>query len=61
MTVSVVRPVRAMHRDMFAEDIVVADAQARRLALVFQILRRIADDAAGVELLCEPMVVRPVR
>ena len=39
-----------MHRDVFAEDIVVADAQARRLVLVFQILRRVADDAAGVKL-----------
>ena len=39
-----------MHRDMFAEDIVVADAQARRLVLVLQILRRVADDAAGVKL-----------
>ena len=44
-----VRPGRAMHRDMFAEDIVGADAQTRRFVLVFQILRRIADDAPGVE------------
>ena len=39
-----------MHRDVFAENIVVADAQPRRLVLVFQILRRVADDAAGVKL-----------
>ena len=38
-----------MHRDMFAEYIVVADAQPRRLALVFQILRLVADDAAGMK------------
>ena len=42
---------RAMHRDVFAENIVVADAQPRRFALVFQILRRVADDAAGVKLI----------
>ena len=38
-----------MHREVFAEHVVVADAQARRLVLVFQILRRVADDAAGMK------------
>ena len=34
---------------MFAKHIVVADAQSRRLALVFQIHRRIANDTTRVE------------
>src|SRR5947209_1428441 len=38
-----------MHGDVFAEDVVVADTQTGRLVAVFQILRRVADDAAGVE------------
>jgi len=38
-----------MHRDVFAENIMVADAHTRRFAVVFQILRRVADDAAGVK------------
>ena len=41
--------VRPVHRDMFAKNVVVADAQTRRLALVFQVLRRLANHAAGVE------------
>ncbi len=49
MTVSASGFGRAMHRDMFAEDVVVANAQARRLVFVFQILRRVADDATGVK------------
>jgi hypothetical protein len=40
---------RAMNGDVFAEHVVIADAQARRLTLVFQILRRVADDTAGVK------------
>ncbi len=42
--------VGAMHRHVFAKNIVVANAQAGRLALVFHILRRVADDAARVKL-----------
>jgi hypothetical protein len=38
-----------MRRKMFAKHIVVADAQPRRLVLVFQVLWRIADDTAGVK------------
>ena len=38
-----------MHREMFAEHVVITNAQPRRLALVFQILRCIADDAARVK------------
>ena len=41
--------VRAVNRDVFAKNILVADAQPRRLALVFQILRRVANHAARVE------------
>ncbi len=41
--------VRTMNRGMFAEDIVVANAQAGRLVLILQILRGVADHAAGVE------------
>ena len=40
---------RAMHRDVFTENVIVANSQSRRLVLVFQILRSVADDAAGVE------------
>jgi len=49
-----VRPVRAVHREMLAKDIVVADAQARRLSPVFQILGRVADDAAGMKHIVRP-------
>ena len=49
MTVSASGLRRAVHRDVFAENIFVADAQPGRFVLVFQILRRVADDAAGVE------------
>ena len=38
-----------MNRDVLAKNIVVADAQMRRFAMIFQILRGVADDAAGVE------------
>ena len=41
----------AMNGDVFAKDIVVADAGARGRAVVLQILRRITDDAARVELI----------
>lgn len=39
-----------VHREVFAKDIAVADAQARRFAFVFQILRIVADDTTGMEL-----------
>ena len=39
-----------MDGDMLAKNVVVADAQPCRYAIVFQILRRVADDAAGVKL-----------
>jgi hypothetical protein len=39
----------AMHGDVFAEDVVVADADAGGGAVVFQILRGIADDAARMK------------
>ena len=38
-----------MNCDVFAENIAVADVQSRRFILVFQVLRRVADDAARVE------------
>ena len=38
-----------MNRDVFAENILVANPQPCRFALVFQILWRVADDAARVE------------
>ena len=50
-----------MNRDVFAENIVVADAQPRRLVLVFQILRRVADDAAGVKSVARADFRQPVR
>src|SRR5580704_14628891 len=40
-----------MHGDMFTEHILIADAQTGRIALVFQVLRRITDDTAGMELI----------
>ncbi len=40
---------RAMHRDVFTKNIMVANAQTRRLVLVFQVLRRVADDATRVK------------
>ena len=40
---------RAVNGDVLAENVVVADAQARRLVPVFQILRRVADDTARVK------------
>ena len=46
-----VRPGRTVGGKMFMEYIVVANAQPRRLALVLQILRRAADDAAGVKII----------
>ena len=39
-----------MNRDVFAKHIVIADAQARGFAVIFQILRRIANHATRVEL-----------
>src|ERR1017187_3963756 len=45
--------IRAVKRDVLAKNIVVADAQPRQLAFVFQILGRVPDDATGVK-----MVVR---
>jgi hypothetical protein len=39
-----------MDGGVLAENIVVADAETRGFVFVFQILRRVADDAAGVEL-----------
>lgn len=44
----------AMNRDVLAKNIVVADHQPRRAALVFQILRRVAHHAAGVEMVARP-------
>ena len=41
--------VRAVHGDVLAEDVVVADDEAGWLVLIFQVLRHVADDAAGVE------------
>ena len=41
---------RTMDGNMFAEDVVVSDAQPRRLVLVFQILWRVANHATGMEL-----------
>jgi len=38
-----------MHRDVFAKNIVVANAQTSRLAFLFQILRRIANHATRME------------
>src|SRR2546427_486200 len=46
--------VGAVDGDVFAEDVPLADAQAGRLALVFQVLGSIADHAAGVELIVRP-------
>ena len=40
-----------MHCDMLAENIVVADAHARRFGFIFQILRHVADHAARVKLI----------
>ena len=40
-----------MNGDVFAEDIAVADADARRCAVVFQILWRITDDTTRVKLI----------
>jgi hypothetical protein len=37
-----------MNRHMFPEDVVVADAQPGRLAIVLKILRRLAKDDPGV-------------
>ena len=52
----------AMDGGTFAEKIVVADAQSGRLVLVFDILRRLADDAAGVKTVVRPRwCVRPVK
>jgi hypothetical protein len=39
---------------MFAKDIVVANPQPARLAVVFQILRRIAEHAPGMDLIVTP-------
>ena len=50
-----------MDGDVFAEDIVIPDADARGCAVVFQILRRIADDAARVETVAGPHDSKPVR
>ena len=41
--------IRAMHRDVFAENIVIANVHAGWLILVFQVLRRVTDDTAGVK------------
>ena len=41
--------VRPMHRDVFAENVVVTNAQPGRFFFVFQVLRRAADHAAGVK------------
>ena|ERR1035437_8499754 len=38
-----------MHGDVFAEDVVIADAQPGWLVSIFQILRRVANDAARVK------------
>ena len=38
-----------MDRDVFAKDVVIADAQSRRLASVFEVLGRIADHTARVK------------
>ena len=40
-----------MSREVFAENIVVADPQSSWSAVVFQILRRIADNTARVKLI----------
>ena len=39
-----------MSGEVLAENVVVADTQPRRRASVFQILRRVTDDTAGVKL-----------
>jgi len=41
--------VGAVNGDVFAEEVSVADDEPGRLAAVLQVLRRVADDAAGVE------------
>ena len=38
-----------MDGDVLAESIVIANAQAGRLVFIFQVLRRVTDDAAGVK------------
>src|SRR6185312_11288245 len=43
-----------MHGAVFAENIFVADADARGRAVVFQILRRVANDATGVKIIFGP-------
>jgi len=41
--------VRAIHGNVFAKDVMVANEKTRRLAGVFQVHRRIANDATGVK------------
>jgi hypothetical protein len=50
----------AIHRDGFAEHVAVADLEARRLALVFLVLRRIAEGGELKILLPAPMRVGPL-
>jgi len=50
-----------VHRDVFAENIVLADAQPRRFSFVFQVLRRVADDAAGVKNIARANAGLPVK
>ena len=38
-----------MHGDVLAKNVVVANAHPRRRTVIFQILRRVADDAACVK------------
>src|SRR5438477_12482204 len=45
------RFVRAVHGYVLTEDIVLSDTQASGLALIFQILWRIADDATSMKLI----------
>ena len=49
ITVSSAGLVRAVHRHVLAKDVMVPDPQPGRLPVVFQVLRRLADHAAGVE------------
>jgi len=42
----------AVNRDVLAEDVAVADAEACGLAAVLNILGRFANDRAGVEMVC---------
>jgi len=44
-----VAAIGAVHRDMLAENVVIADAQPCGRALVLEVLRRITDDAACVK------------